>query len=128
MKISELTCGPQMDALVAMIYYFPDGFPDYGMYGVSTVDDRCSVFIDGIGEFDYAPSTTGKAQCFELIDIFFNYKIGRSSDRTYCHVRNKHDDIWFSGYGDTPQEAICKAVIAATWGDTIPNEVMKEVE
>ena len=75
------------------------------------------------GKTLYSP-TQGNQQTYDLIGIF-NLTVGRA-----------HDDYSFAEWGMyshqryTEQElalAICKAVIASVWGDTIPDDVMGKV-
>lgn len=47
--------GPQLEELVALAWYYPEGYPPFGMHAVWLNDGVCWVFRDGIGEFPFAP-------------------------------------------------------------------------
>ena len=123
MKVSELKAGATCDALVALAQDLP------------LSEEWNCVVGDGIfiGKGDggmkvYSPSTNG-AQCFELIEIF-NVEIldgfpDRQGVQRKARLPLRVDIDW--QYSATTKLAVCKAVIASKFGDTIPCEIMERL-
>jgi hypothetical protein len=116
MKVSELT-GSDLDYWVALAQGWVQ------LRGWWYTNERCwvrdstSYSVSGIAESPrpYTPSTNGQ-QCMELIEKFIQYH--RRVKSGWCAVI-KHDNKY---YGSTPQEAICRAVVASVYGDTVPDK------
>jgi len=122
MKISELKAGATLDALVALAQpdlqlgddWKQDGYIILGGFG-------------GTPPIKYDPSS-GNAQTYELIEKF-GVAVSPESHGKWCaeyygdgHVNPV--EYW----GSTSAEAICKAVIASKWGDTIPDEIWEKAK
>jgi len=95
-------------------------------------DDDELVWVDNgdliIYQKDYTPSS-GNAQTYELIEKFNLEVNGLYKEACYC--KNKDPDCkvyWKCIEAKTPALAICKAVIASKWGNTIPDNVMEKVK
>ena len=115
MRVSELTDHKQINALVAMI-----AIPDLDWF---MLNGKVNVELNQGKHYTYCP-TQGNQQTYELIEKF-DLTIGRA-----------HDDYSFAEWGMYSHQrvtekalalAICKAVIASKWGDTIPDDVMEQV-
>ena len=114
MKVSELTAGKRLDSLVAIINEWNKTLTNHGrFYWVNNKDEY-------VANMHYSPSTNG-AQAFELakkhkfaVD-FLNGAVVYSEELNAPYISCNPELI---------EEAICKAVCAAKWGDTIPDEVM----
>lgn len=114
MKVSELT-GDKLDYWVAKAQGWDKSFNKLGLY---------AVWVTEYGDepiHHYKP-TTNWQQCGELIEKF-NLNLLRL------------DDGWKSGYvysyadkdvmfakGSTPQEAICRAVVASIYGEEVSDD------
>ena len=136
MKIENIPAGPQLDALVAMAQWWEliqltssSGWmlhpSDYeGIYKWFTEDGE----KPPINKEDYTPSTT-PAQWAELIEAFDVSVWVAYDDKTEAKLFGAQTESGRgvysrAGYG----EAICKAVIAAKWGDVIPDDVWEKVK
>jgi hypothetical protein len=124
METSELEAGQITDALVALAQGWE--LIDFPGDGAMYWDDPNGSSIEL--EYKYTPSTTGKAQCFELIEKFqftveFVPAIGWRCALDFI------DEPQVEIVGcSTPALAICKAVIASKWGDMIPDEMWEKVK
>ncbi len=114
MQTSELVAGQQTDALVALAQDW-EVKPLLTSYWMERGSDKVIMPID-----DYSPSTT-RAQWAGLIEVF---KLSPVYDESAWYVIGYRE----CGYSDTPGLAICKAVIAAKWGDEIPDEILEKVK
>ena len=123
MKVSDLKAGATTDVLVAMAQGWRLEIHSGGT-GASAHEmwhDKSNSCV----AVNYHP-TTKPAQWAELIERF------------EMRVGMEEVDVWeatawrdFTAYkkrGSTPALAICKAVIASKWGDTIPEEIMEQVK
>ncbi len=118
MKTADLAAGPQTDALVALAQELP----------LSSEFNQDDHILVGVGDGDlyrYSPSST-PAQWAELIEVFpmvYGARIEPGKHKAQClegFVVELSDSA-------TAGLAICKAVIAAKWGDTIPDEIWEKV-
>ena len=109
MKTSELT-GDKLDYWVAKAQ---------GWNLDTEYDDRCNQYTALTGRRFYTPSTNWQ-QCGELIEKF-------EADLGPFHSQQWIACVWsgseeFSMDGITPQEAICRAVVASVYGEEVPND------
>jgi hypothetical protein len=124
MKVSELT-GSELDYWVAKAQgwekkTFIRGGLVYWSNGVTS-----SINIES-----YTP-TTNWQQCGELIEKF-KLVISQNGDDWTAQVNKPRPPtakpysaksyLGPIGYGSTPQEAICRAVVASVFGDTVPDK------
>jgi len=121
MKVSELTDLKQINTLVALaqgwvkkISIKPLGNHDYYIHPSKPY----IVVYSG----PYHPSS-GNAQTWELIERL-EVSVTKTPDGWEGDIVGR--SLWQQGA--TPAIAICKAVIAAKWGDEIPDEIMARVE
>lgn len=61
--------GSQLEELVALAWFYPEGLPPTGLHGVAVQGGVCRVFRDGVGEFTFAPLTddTDAAPIYEAV-------------------------------------------------------------
>lgn len=132
MKVSELT-GALLDYWVARAEEFPvyecgtESWPGNGaahaegfLRPIITVGLRgvaAGVFIEHMGEArPYAPSTDWQ-RGGRLIDKYrFTLAAAPKGQWAIPHVG-------FALYGDTPLQAICRAVVRAKFGDEVPDAI-----
>jgi hypothetical protein len=119
MKTKDLTAGPLLDALVAMSYPEEDseiavvagvrsaGIPPQSYHGC----DR------------FEPSTNG-GQAYELMAENDMY-ISSDEDVKIASMTPHMNGVIQEGA--THAEAICKAKVAAKWGDEIPDDVIERI-
>lgn len=136
MKVSELT-GAELDYWVAKAQgweYGKDAFGDYWQAEFPQASNK-SIFGEplGIRIRDYYP-TINWQQCGELIekfnaDVFYVDNGNRWSCRVVMSDWTetggiKNITIYRSDlqYGSTPQEAICRVVVASVYGKEVPAE------
>ena len=126
MRTANLVAGPQTDALVALArdWHRQCGGWFSGLrYGESK-------FI--ISKKEYSPSTT-RAQWAELQQTFL-VDVLHNSDNVQawaCHnIAGESIEEPIDCFAGLKQDglAICKAVIAAKWGDEIPDEIWDRVK
>ena len=127
MKTADLVPGPQTDALVALAW--PEEDERFGVVAsLPSVRIPPQVYENGD---TYSPSTT-RAQWAELL-ILYNMEI------TYGYLDGKEllrgaramgKDGMFSSwlYANELGLAVCKALIASKWGDTIPAAIWEKVK
>ena len=125
MKTADLVAGPQTDALVALAR---DWEVERYHQGWRVIRGKCIAYHIGVvgwgNPANYSPSST-PAQWAELMVTF---DVWLSSDDAVkfasClpHVNRAVQE------GKTHGLAICKAVIAAKWGDEIPDEIWEKVK
>jgi hypothetical protein len=113
MKVSELT-GKELDKWVAMAQ--PSEDKRFAVTaGLFTLGIPPQSYCDGD---PYTP-TTNWQQCGELIERF-ELIVWPSDDSEWsASVMPLSDKDYF---GSTPQEAICRAVVASVYGDTVPDK------
>jgi len=119
MRVSELTDLKQINALVALAQGWElFRYDNFGFIMWRTKNGHAW------HEDHYQPAS-GNAQTYELIE-----KFGIS----VTHNKHKEHPDWLAHIyavsvqaGPTPAIAICKAVIAAEWGENIPDEIMEKI-
>lgn len=135
MKTADLVAGPQTDALVALAQ---DWEVERYRQGWRVIRGKCIAYHIGVvgwgNPVSYSPSTT-RAQWAELIEEF---EVGLSKapkswgkDKQYgwqANILSTDECNVFMAYGLSPALAICKAVIAAKWGDVIPDAIWEKVK
>ena len=125
MKVSELTDLKQIDQLVAIAQGWEVHVNDSGVYKKELVTSMGGAEYYNYPEYD---PTSGNAQTYELIEKFNLTSLQlKDSWRYYSHETFGSHSYVGRGEGSTPAIAICKAVIASKWGDTIPDDVMEQV-
>ena len=121
MRVSELEVGPVCDSLVALaqdwalIESYDDSRFDYWEFD----DGYCDVK-------EYTPSQ-GNQQTYEVAQKFKLRVDFKHHTAAYCRWDELTPDYWTEYGGKTTALAVCKAVIASEWGDTIPDDVMEQV-
>ena len=123
MKTADLVAGPQADALVALAQ---DGDIKLSVnWPVVTLGPAYMLV--------YSPSTN-PAQWVELIEVLVDFltdypviqQFNKDTWGIYCPKWGDKNGDYV--YAPTIGLAICKAVIAAKWGDTIPDEIWEKVK
>ena len=124
-KVSELKAGPQLDALVALA----QGWKRYGyvQWSIPSTEERPvgSVRQPNLVS-EYQPSTN-RVQWAELIEEFKIHLDPPILNQGWEAFSAKALSM-YRQQGSTPAEAICKAVVASKWGDTIPDEIMDSLK
>lgn len=119
MKVAELT-GVMLDLWVARAI----GLDDPKIYQTSAGVDVCEHKAPGVDGFeaidvDFKPSEDW-SDCGPLI---WKYRIdldGGSSE--WMAGPNAINKGFYEGTGDTPQQAICRAVVRSVYGDDVEDE------
>jgi len=131
MKISELTDLTQIDALVAMAQGWVLDNDMWKRNSNNLVNPKYIV----CEMKNYTPSS-GNAQTYELIEKFKiefsqeHYCDEDTGELVYSGIHEAEvllSQGWRTFTGSTPAEAICKAVIAAKWGDELPDDIWRMV-
>ena len=124
-ETNSLKAVPTLDALVALAQgWIRNSKDSCWMIPVQTITGD----IDFDAIVKYQPSING-AQAFELIEKF---KTDIDCDEclwtvTIWPIYGLSADV-AKQKGSTPAEAICKAVVASKYGDTIPDDVMESLK
>ena len=124
MKTADLVAGKQTDALAALAQDWEYELCDQLMYWFHNPTNTYMYDIE-----DYSPSTT-PSQWAELIPLIANIIIEQDGDWYYiysCDIEAIQGQLWLSSDVKLGL-AICKAVIAAKWGDVIPDEIWEKVK
>ena len=115
MRVSDLTDHKQINALVAMI-----AIPDLDWF---MLNGKVNVELNQGKHYTYCP-TQGNQQTYEVAQKFKLRVDFKHHTAAYCRWDELTPDYWTEYGGKTTALAVCKAVIASEWGDTIPKEVM----
>lgn len=118
MQTSDLVAGQQTDALVALAQG----------WDIKLSVDWPVVTLGPAYMRVYSPSTN-PAQWAELIPLLHGVIIEQDGDSYYIYVGgiDSLSGMWLS-VDESIGLAICKAVIAAKWGDVIPDEIWEKVK
>jgi hypothetical protein len=137
MNVSELKAGATLDSLVALAqeWKFMQVEGNERMVIISKTGKAIDYLCRGHTCLEmlnssktlYQPSTNG-AQSFELIPLIIQIVIEQDGDTFYIY-RGGVDSLFGQPLSSSEalEVALCKAVIAAKWGDTIPDDVMEQV-
>ena len=123
MKTADLVTGPQTDALVALARGWAILQPSTTI--IFGNGQRSSMKLK-----DYQPSTnpTQWAELqleFKVAAGLVNYYEPENGWNASLYRNSAKCEVWCKG--ETLGLAICKAVIASKWGDTIPDEIWEKV-
>ena len=120
MRVSVLTDHKQINALVALAQ-------DWENRGGWLCPDA-EGYVGAVEEREYTP-TQGNQQTYELLTWLGAQQGGLLSisiTEYGCGIVNRMPIKMIAVEASTPALAICKAVIASKWGDTIPDEIMEK--
>ena len=126
MKTADLVADHRTDALVALARAWELREDMLGVAWYEGADNKCAI----VNKDDYSPSST-RAQWAEL-QTEFKVSTAWQIDDTWSALCFKRDEFnkledWLPLTAPTLGLAICKAVIAAKWGDEIPDEIWEKV-